>query len=153
MRTTNTCLCGSNKEYTICCEPLHSGQAASSAEALMRSRYSAFALQLTDYLLSSWHPNTRPVHINLEADTQWRRLEIIHSSNDDLNGQVHFKAFYQEFKKGSSQWYLLEETSKFIFESGHWLYHSGDYQPQTLNPNRNDLCPCGSNKKFKKCCL
>ena len=145
----STCPCGSDKYYDDCCFPLHKGQAAASAEALMRSRFSAFALQLSDYLRASWHPTTRPEKIELEADTLWKRLEIISANNDKKQGQVHFKAYYQE----KNEWHLLEETSKFLFENDHWFYHSGNYQPQTLQPTRNDLCPCGSGKKFKKCCL
>lgn len=161
-----TCLCNSNKIYESCCEPLHKGQVANSAEALMRSRYTAFALHLHDYLLSSWHPSTRPENIELSQHTQWRRLEIIDASNDDVKGRVHFKAYYQEPSQNTNiqithsstsqtamQWHLIEETSAFIFESGHWFYVSGDYQPHTLKPNRNDACLCGSGKKFKKCCL
>lgn len=149
MMPINKCPCGSDKAYSDCCELLHKGQAADSAEALMRSRFSAFALQLEDYLETSWHPDTRPNHIQLEPGTQWKRLEIISASNDSLQGYVHFKAYYQE----KNAWHLLEETSKFLFENGHWLYHSGNYQPQTFQPTRNEPCPCGSGKKFKKCCL
>jgi SEC-C motif-containing protein len=85
----------------------------------------------------------------LEVDTQWKRLEIISAHNDTQQGSVHFKAYYKE----QDEWHLLEETSKFLFENEHWFYHSGNYQPQILKPNRNDACPCGSGKKFKKCCL
>ncbi|CCK75214.1 conserved hypothetical protein [Oleispira antarctica RB-8] len=149
MNSKNLCPCGSNSSYGICCEPLHQGVPASSAEALMRSRFSGFALQLNNYLRMSWHPNTRPEQLELEPGTYWRRLEILSASNDAQQGQVHFKAYYQEHQ----QWHLLEETSKFVFENDHWFYHSGNYQPQILKPNRNDECPCGSGKKFKKCCL
>lgn len=149
MNAKTTCPCGSNVIYSDCCKPLHQGQTAASAETLMRSRFSAFALQLDGYLLSSWHPETRPEQISLEPNTQWKRLEIISASNDAQQGSVHFKAYYQEL----NQWHLLEETSKFLFENNHWFYHSGNYQPQLLKPNRNDECPCGSGKKFKKCCL
>ena len=145
MNSKNICPCGAEKTYADCCQPLHQGQSAASAEALMRSRFSGFALRLNDYLLASWHPNTRPEQIELEQDTQWQRLEIISASNDNQYGRVHFKAYYQE----QQQWHLLEETSKFIFENGHWLYHSGNYQPQILKPNRNDECPCGSAKSLK----
>ena len=149
MMTKSPCPCGSNTTYFDCCEPLHKGQAAVSAEALMRSRFSAFALSLDDYLLTSWHPITRPEQLKLEQGTQWRRLEIISATNDSKQGLVHFKAYYQE----QNEWHLLEETSKFLFENDHWFYHSGNYKPLALKPNRNDVCPCGSGKKFKKCCL
>jgi SEC-C motif-containing protein len=142
------CPCGSNVSYGRCCKPLHQGAKAASAEALMRARFSGFALQLSDYLLTSWHTDKRPEHIELEPDTHWRRLKIISANNDDQFGNVHFRAYYQE----SQQWHLLEETSKFVFENGHWFYHSGNYTPHVLKPNRNNQCPCGSGKKFKKCC-
>jgi SEC-C motif-containing protein len=143
------CPCGSKNTYSRCCELLHKGSEALSAEALMRSRFSGFVLRLNDYLLASWHPSTRPKQIEFEEGTQWKRLEILNASNNTHHGSVHFKAYYQE----QQQWHLLEETSEFVFEKGHWLYHSGNYQPHQLNPNRNDGCPCGSGKKFKKCCL
>lgn len=148
------CPCGSEKDYSDCCELLHKGQTADSAEALMRSRFSAFALQLSDYLKTSWHPDTRPERLTLEQETEWKRLEILSASNDTQQGTVHFKAYYLERASlEKKQWHLLEETSKFLFENGHWLYHSGNYQPQELKPSRNDECPCGSGKKFKKCCM
>lgn len=143
------CPCGSGLAYSQCCELLHKGKPAKTAESLMRSRYSAFALHLKDYLLTSWHPDTRPQQLELEQSTIWKQLEIISSSNDEKNGEVHFKATYLEL----GEWQLLEETSQFRFQNNHWLYHSGNYQPQTLQPKRNDPCPCGSGKKFKKCCL
>ncbi len=146
---STNCPCGSTKLYSDCCQPLHDGQVAKDAEALMRSRFSAFSLLLPDYLLASWHPSTRPEQFELDQTTQWKRLEIISAGNGDQQGEVHFKAYYVE----QGEWQLLEETSKFLFEQGHWLYHSGNYQPQTLKPLRNESCPCGSNKKFKKCCL
>jgi SEC-C motif-containing protein len=145
----NNCPCGSEKQYVDCCQPLHQGHSANSAEALMRSRFSAFALKLEPYLLASWHPDKRPKQLELDANTAWKRLEILAASNDDRQGEVHFKATYYEH----DSWHLLEETSQFYFENNHWFYHSGNYQPQALNPNRNDSCPCGSGKKYKKCCL
>ena len=147
--SSSSCPCGSGHTYKECCQPLHQGKPAISAEALMRSRYSAFSLQLNDYLLSSWHPETRPQQLEVESNTLWKRLEILSANNNESTGQVHFKATYYE----NNEWWVLEETSQFRFENDHWLYHSGDYQPQTIDPKRNDPCPCGSGKKFKKCCL
>lgn len=148
-----TCPCRKHSErtdlsYQHCCQPLHQGQQAPSAEALMRSRYTAFALQLEQYLLSSWHPDTRPSSLTLDQKTEWKRLEIISAENNHDSGEVHFKAWFKE----DQQWQLLEETSLFFNIDGHWYYHSGDYQPSTLKPARNDHCPCGSGIKFKKCC-
>ncbi len=147
--SSSPCPCGSALAYQECCQRLHLGQPAPSAEALMRSRYSAFALQLNDYLISSWHPETRPQQLELEATTVWQRLEIVAAHNDQHSGEVHFKATYCE----NGQWWVLQEKSQFRYQDNHWFYHSGDYQPHRLDPKRNDPCPCGSAKKYKKCCL
>lgn len=144
-----TCPCNSGRIYSECCELLHQGQPANSVEFLMRSRYSAFVLHKKDYLLDSWHPNTRPEQLELEQSTVWKRLEIIASSNDKKTGEVHFKATFLEH----SQWQILEEISQFRFQNNHWRYHSGNCQLRTLHPKRNAPCPCGSGKKHKKCCL
>ena len=146
---TDSCPCGSGTIYQDCCRPLHQGQPASSPETLMRSRFSAFALQISSYLLDSWHPETRPKLLELDPNTEWKRLEILSTKSDNSRGEVHFKATYYEL----DGWHLLEETSQFYLENNHWFYHSGDYQPQALTPNRNDSCPCGSQRKYKKCCL
>jgi SEC-C motif-containing protein len=61
------CPCGSPHPYDACCQPLHQGAAAASAEALMRSRYSAYVLGLEDYLLATWHADTRPAALDLGA--------------------------------------------------------------------------------------
>ena len=106
------CPCGSGDPYSGCCEPLHLGAPAPSPEALMRSRYSAFALGLADYLLASWHPSTRPATLELD-DTEWRRLQIVDVSGD----VVEFRASY----RGG----LLHERSRFAQVGGRWLYVDG----------------------------
>ena len=72
-----SCPCGSGALYADCCEPLHDGAVASTAEKLMRSRFSAFALGRASYLLASWHPLTRPARLDLDADVTWRRLQVV----------------------------------------------------------------------------
>ncbi|MGS2723313.1 YchJ family protein [Porticoccus sp. GXU_MW_L64] len=143
-----TCPCGSDQNYSHCCQPLHRGAAASSAEALMRSRYSAFSMGLIDYLISSHHPGKRTPNDrhNLQQtmeNTRWLNLQIIDSTSEN---SVEFIATYEE-KGGLGQ---LHERSSFVHENGHWYYLDGD---QLTSPkiNRNDPCPCGSGKKFKKC--
>lgn len=147
--TDSTCPCGSALRYSECCQRLHNGDFAKNAEALMRSRYTAFVLKLSDYLKQSWHSSTRPDSLELDDSTQWKRLEIINSANNNETGEVHFKAYFIE----DGCWQVVEEKSKFLCQDQHWYYLTGDYQPQTFKPNRNDPCPCGSGKKFKKCCL
>src|SRR5690349_2007627 len=70
------CPCGSGARYGVCCEPLHRGEPAGSAEALMRSRYCAFVLNLDDYIQSSWHASTRPTPAPLDPNTRWLGLQI-----------------------------------------------------------------------------
>jgi SEC-C motif-containing protein len=147
--TDSTCPCGSALRYSECCQRLHNGAFAETAEALMRSRYTAFVLKLSDYLKQSWHASTRPNSLELDNRTQWKRLEILASHNNNETGEVHFKAYFIE----DGGWQVIEERSKFLYQDQHWYYLTGDYKPKTLKPNRNDPCPCGSGKKFKKCCI
>ena len=90
------CPCGSGETYGACCGPLHDGSGrAATAEQLMRSRYSAFVVGDTTYLLASWHPSTRPTSLQLDAGTSWRFLEIVATSGGgllDTEGVVEFRA-------------------------------------------------------------
>jgi len=134
-------------QYAQCCEPLHKGQAAKNPEQLMRSRFSAFVLGLSEYVNKSWLASTRPQNLSVEPDDQWLKLEIIKSTDS----QVHFKAYFKD--PDSPQGFsVLEELSDFIKEGEHWFYVSGDTQIQPIILNRNDTCLCGSEKKYKKCC-
>ena len=143
-----TCPCQSGKDYAGCCQPLHQGQPAATPEALMRSRFSAFALGLNDYLLSSWHHSTRPASLAPEPGVVWKGLQIVSASQQGDTGTVHFRATCLE----RGRWSQLEEQSRFVREQGHWFYLDGDYQSSELATGRNDPCPCGSGVKFKKCC-
>lgn len=110
--------------YADCCAALHQGQhLANDAEQLMRSRYSAFYLHLTDYLLQSWHPQTRPAHLNGDDSPAWQRLQILHHEIiNETQQKVHFRAFY--LVQGQLDW--LEEISDFEQVDGRWFYHSGN---------------------------
>lgn len=115
----------------------------------MRSRYSAFVLQLGDYLLRSWHSSTRPTSLNLENSPHWQALHILRSSQQESSGKVHFRALYRE----GTHWGFLEEESDFVQEQGHWHYLTGKTREGQLKPGRNDPCPCGSGRKYKTCCV
>lgn len=144
------CPCGAAPLYRDCCQPLHRGVPASSPETLMRSRYSAFALGDADYLIQSWHPQTRPAAFTLEDGVRWRRLDIEAAPpTTGDTGAVRFKALSQK----ADQWYQLVELSQFIKVEGYWRYHQGDASWSRLHPGRNDPCPCGSGRKLKHCCL
>jgi len=142
------CPCGSGRLLAQCCGRHHAGEPAPTPEALMRSRYSAFALGLTDYLLATWHPSTRPAQLPADDATEWKRLEVLDSGEEGDRGRVHFRATFRE----GGRWALLEEHSRFVHEDGQWLYLDGDSAVHRLKPGRNAPCPCGSGRKFKACC-
>ena len=149
---TKNCPCQSGCAYDVCCKPLHSGAPASSPQSLMRSRYSAFAMGLNDYLLESWHASTRPATLPGDETTCWKRLEVCSSHEKGDTGEVHFRATCEEHGK----WFVLEEHSLFCNEKGHWFYLKANpdkpHVTTAISPGRNDVCPCGSGSKFKKCC-
>jgi SEC-C motif-containing protein len=120
------CPCGSGLDYSGCCEPLHLGDPADTAEALMRSRFSAFALGLDSYLLSSWHPSTRPATFEVDDGTTWRKLQIVDTVDgglDDETGVVEFRASYRDHGGTAG---VLHERSRFERDSGRWSYVDGD---------------------------
>lgn len=119
----------------------------------MRSRYSAFVLGLGDYLVHSWHP----YHLGgltadqlSQTDTRWDGLDILAAQGGPLDdtGMVEFKAWFRE---GDDR-HCLHERSRFVRHQGRWVYADGEQDPAPLQAGRNDPCPCGSGKKFKKCC-
>jgi len=121
----SACHCGSGKPYAACCGRLHAGaENAASAETLMRSRYSAYVLKLEDYLLATWHPETRPSELDLAADdSKWLGLEVRkHAVQDDTHATVEFVARYRIAGKG----HRLHELSRFVKQDGRWYYHDGE---------------------------
>jgi len=159
MTNTATCPCNSDQPYVECCEPLLSGdRRASTAEALMRSRYTANVIRDVAYLLRSWHPSTRPDTIDPATIPEWCGLHIVRREKgmeNDREGVVEFKATFLSQKDVCR----LHEVSRFIKEDGQWLYVDGDIQDNSLpgqrrgvKIGRNDPCHCGSGNKFKKCC-
>ena len=124
------CPCGSDQLYQDCCEPYHLSLSAPNAEKLMRSRYSAYVLGLEDYLLSTWHPNTRPQYLNLANDrTKWLRLEIRRFEPNDDQAIVEFIATYKVNGKAEK----LHELSQFRKIAGRWFYIDGEFQEPAQN--------------------
>ncbi|WP_455431978.1 YchJ family protein [Tessaracoccus defluvii] len=74
---TTNCLCDTGKPYDNCCGRWHAGRPAPTAVALMRSRYTAFALENADYLLATWHPEMRPDIVDIDPELTWTGLRII----------------------------------------------------------------------------
>lgn len=119
------CPCLSGLPYAGCCGHLHAGEAtAQTAEQLMRSRFSAFAVGDAAYLLATWHPTTRPARLDLDADRTWYRLDILATRSGgpfDTAGVVEFEAFHHSPDGSGSQ----HEVSRFSREGGRWLYVDG----------------------------
>lgn len=117
---TRPCPCGAASPYDACCGPLHAGEStASTPEALMRSRYSAFVLRKADYLRETWHPSTRPQRLDLDPRTRWLGLQVLSASGGvfDTSGVVEFRARHD---KGEHV-----ERSHFLREGGRWYYVDG----------------------------
>ncbi len=150
------CPCNSGKLYSSCCGPLIAGEEiAITAEALMRSRYTAYAVQNAGYLLKTWHPSTRPPTIGPASMSGWYGLHILRTEaggRNDTTGIVEFKATAIRQK----HIFRMHEISRFVKENDQWLYVDGEIleSPPAISDKvgRNDPCPCGSGKKFKKCC-
>jgi SEC-C motif-containing protein len=119
------CVCGSGRPYAGCCGALHlDGKNALTAEALMRSRYSAYVLGLEPYLLATWHSSTRPESLDLAADgpTKWLGLEVRrHLAQGENKAIVEFVARYRIAGRG----HRLHEVSNFVREDGRWFYVDG----------------------------
>ncbi|ACZ29909.1 sec-C motif domain protein [Xylanimonas cellulosilytica DSM 15894] len=122
------CPCLSGDVYGECCGPVHRGErTAPTAEALMRSRYSAFAVGDVAWLLASWHPTTRPAALDLDEGLVWRRLDILATRRGgpfDDDGEVEFAALWRDAATGERG--RLREVSRFVREDGAWYYVDGD---------------------------
>ncbi|MCK7621585.1 SEC-C domain-containing protein [Streptomyces sp. RS10V-4] len=116
------CPCGREARYGECCAPFHQGRAAAPGpERLMRSRYSAFAVGDTAYLLRSWHSTTRPPALDLDPALRWTGLTILSTTGGSAfhdEGTVAFRADYTAHGRPGSQ----EEHSRFVREDGRWVY-------------------------------
>lgn len=142
------CYCGSKKEFSECCEPFLKGSLKPlTPKELMRSRYTAYVLGDGKYIV-----NTAVKEQRYEDDIElikeysrsvtWLGLEIIRSEKNI----VEFKAYYKDANAIKVQY----EKSSFVQEDGMWLYREGELFNSKIE--RNKPCPCGSGKKYKKCC-
>jgi SEC-C motif-containing protein len=163
MNESSTCPCNSGLPYDACCEPLIRGTVkAPGPEALMRARYSAFAHEEMPYLLETLHPGQRNDYDEAGAakwarESDWTGLEILKVSGDpatENTGSVEFKACYRRNNEKLEH----HELAEFRKTNGIWYFYDGkmvapgQFQRETPKVGRNDPCPCGSGKKFKKCC-
>lgn len=157
--STSPCPCGSGRTFGECCEPIIAGTTpAADAEALMRSRYTAHVVRNTAYLDRTYLPTRRhpggDSH-TLRESIQWVKLEIHQHEANVRPGVSHvdFSAhFEEEGQKG-----IMHEKSEFELIDGEWIFTRTLREgpaPVVHAPKvgRNDPCPCGSGKKYKKCC-
>ncbi|MFT3715957.1 MAG: YchJ family metal-binding protein [Gordonia sp. (in: high G+C Gram-positive bacteria)] len=128
-RLDRTCPCGSGDPCRACCgrylTGLGEGGAAPTAAALMRSRYTAFALGDVEHPSATWHPSTRPADLHLDDDTRWLHSSVGPTTGGgpfDRAGTVEFTAVF----RGPDGRGELREHSRFVKENGRWLYVDGD---------------------------
>ena len=128
MKPANTaCVCESGKSYAQCCAPYHAGLPAPNAEALMRSRYAAYVLRMPDYLIATWHPDTRPDSLNLDEKPpiKWLGLQVKRSEQQDVeHAIVEFVARYKVNGKAER----LHEISTFLKVNDAWYYLNGEHE-------------------------
>ena len=126
MRPTDPCPCGSGALFGRCCLPLHRGESqAHTAEQLMRSRYSAYAVGDLDYVWQTWHPRTRPDSLTPTDGLTWAGLEIVDTVDGrrgDETGEVEFRAQYRQGPLAG----VLRERSRFAVRGRRWFYLDGD---------------------------
>ncbi|MCY7320150.1 MAG: hypothetical protein LH617_15745 [Ramlibacter sp.] len=121
------CPCGKPLELAQCCGRYlddFAGTPAPDAQALMRSRYTAFVLLNMDYLLSTWHPARRPPQLQLDPGIKWLGLEVRGNKQvDDAHAEVEFVA---RFRDASGKATRIHEHSRFLKEHGRWFYLDPD---------------------------
>jgi SEC-C motif-containing protein len=157
----NDCPCGSGTDYAECCEPFIGGaRPAETAEKLMRARYTAYTNAATDFVFETTHPDHREGydHDGTRAwaeKSEWLGLEIISTRGggaDDETGEVEFIARFRE----NGALCAHHELGHFEREEGAWYFTTGEMvkpKPAVSNKvGRNEPCPCGSGRKYKKCC-
>ncbi len=157
------CPCGLEKEYSECCEPLIKGaRKAETAEELMRSRYTAYSRAEIDYIVSTIVKSKQSEQDKnsirkWSKNSTWKKLEIVNTEKggpDDDEGYVEFIAHY--ITDGDRQTH--HEIANFVKEDSTWYFNDADYPQvkqyvrETPKVGRNEPCPCGSGKKYKKCC-
>ncbi|WP_127956755.1 YchJ family metal-binding protein [Serratia microhaemolytica] len=150
---TELCPCHSGLNYSDCCEPFLTGkQHAPSPGKLMRSRYSAFVQKNVDYFIDTWHPECRPEEwrgvISSSFDnTQLLSLLVVEESFGS-SANEGFVEFMVRLIENDAPARLMHERSRFLRVGERWYYIDGT-KPQL---GKHALCPCGSGKKYRKCC-
>ncbi|ENV10661.1 hypothetical protein F966_00432 [Acinetobacter higginsii] len=152
MTSSQNCPCGQG-QYAACCQPLHlKQQVAQTAEQLMRSRYSAFALQQIDYILQTTALGQqsaldRAAIADWSQSNQWLKLDVVQHQPklDKTHALVEFKAHYHD----GTQTHIHHEISHFVLHQQQWYFLDPTLDMQIT---MKQPCICGSGKKFKQCC-
>lgn len=134
MKNSDLCPCFSGKLYSDCCQKYHHGLPAENALVLMRSRYSAYAKGLIDYIVVTTHPRNSSYSLSDNwkkqisefcHHTKFVGLEIIDFQDGDQEASVTFLARLQQGDRDAS----FKEKSRFVKEAGRWLYIEGKIIP------------------------
>lgn len=155
------CACHSGREFDACCGPILAGGAAPTAESLMRARFNAFTSGNMDFLDRTLAPESKDDYDREELKETIENakpvgLEIRHIEGGGPNDQEGVVEFVARLKVHGEPM-AHHERAVFRRENGIWLYVDGEVNPKTgprhvEKVGRNDPCPCGSGKKYKKCC-
>ncbi len=163
MKNEENCPCNSGKTYGECCGPILEGKVkAETAEALMRARYCAYVTERIKFLKDSAVQAVQDefdedVSLDWSRAADWHGLEIIRTEQggaNDTTGVVEFRALYT----ANNEFCNHHEISTFVKEADGWKFADGELigetpvLRETPKIGRNDPCPCGSGKKYKKCC-
>lgn len=152
MTAISSCPCTPNIAYQDCCGRYHAGATPSTAQVLMRSRYSAYVTHNIEFIKITTLP-AQQAQLDMQAiaewsqNGQWLGLEVLSKTvaQDQRHATVEFIAHWHD-AQGRHQ---HQETSLFIKPAERWYF----YDPNVpLKAERNMFCPCGSTLKFKKCC-
>ena len=174
MESASLCPCGTEKTYGACCEPFIKGtQNPATAEELMRSRYTAFAVGEIAYLKSSLAPEEQKT-FDMKSTIEWSKkstwlgldiMEVKKGGANDKDGTIEFTAKYSfdgktlehhevaQFRKAGGLWHFVDGESH-THEEGQGHHHAAPRETVVREEpkiGRNDVCPCGSGKKYKKC--
>ncbi len=158
LSSTDPCPCGSGRTFGECCEPLINGtRPAADAEQLMRSRYTAHVLHAFEYLHETYAGTAGTPYTEEEYGNtiKWTKLEV-HSHEPEVRPGVSYVDFSAHFEERGQRG-VMHEKSEFVQQNGQWIFNRPLREGpapvvNTTKVGRNDPCPCGSGKKFKKCC-
>ena len=156
-----SCPCGSGHDLDACCGAIIGGAPAPTAEALMRSRYTAFVQGDIDHIEATHAPEVRgdfnrSAAESVANDAKWLGLEVRGITGGGAGDEIGEVEFATSFKRHGKE-YVHHEIASFRREQGSWMYVEGRMNPkppprQVDKVGRNDPCPCGSGRKYKKCC-